>query len=172
MLEEKGAYLVTAGTYHKEHFFNTAKKLDLLEGLLLDLCLKYGLLPQAWAVFSNHYHLLFVTKKDSQCIRDYVRHLHSLTAREVNRIDSATGRKVWFQYWDTVLSDQKTYFARMNYVLQNPVMHGLVERAASYPWCSATWFETRARPALVKTVYSFPTDRQKVIDSYEPKMPR
>ncbi len=164
--------MVTAGTYHKVHVFNTAKKLDLLEDHLLDLCPKYGLLPQAWAVFSNHYHLLLVTNEESEGIRDYVRHLHSLTARETNRIDATVGRRVWYQYWDNRLTDQKTYFARMNYVLHNPVKHGLVKRATNYGWCSATWFETRARRALVKTVYSFPTDKQSVIDSYVPMMPR
>ena len=163
--------MITSGTYHKVQVFNTAQKLDLLEGHLLDLCLKYGLVPQAWAVFSNHYHLLLVTSEESKSIQEYVRHLHSLTAREVNSIDSATGRKVWFQYWDSLLPDQKTYFARMNYILQNPVRHGLVRRATNYPWCSATWFESRARPALIKTVHSFPTDKQSVIDSYQPKMP-
>ena len=33
--------------------------------------------------------------------------LHSLTAREVNRLDANPGRKVWHNYWDTELTYEK-----------------------------------------------------------------
>ena len=56
--------------------------------------------------------------------------------------------------------------ARLNYVHQNAVKHGLVPAANQYPWCSAPWSETNARPGSVKSVYSFKTDRIKVPDDF------
>jgi hypothetical protein len=50
----------------------------------------------------------------------------------------------------------------MNYA----VKHGLVPRANLYPRCSASWFETNARLGLMKTVYSFKTDRVRVPDDF------
>ena len=35
----------------------------------------------------------------------------------------------------------KSYLARLNYVHQNPVKHGLVRVANQYRWCSAAWLE-------------------------------
>ena len=78
------------------------------------------------------------------------------------------GRQVWFNYWDTQLTFEKSYLARLSYVHQNAVKHGLVRQAHEYRWCSAAWFERTATPAHVKTIYGFKTDRVKIEDDYEP----
>ncbi len=92
--------------------------------------------------------------------------LHERTAKWVNRLDSMAGRKVWHNFWETRLTHEKSYLARLNYVHQNPVKHQLTLTANAYPWCSAGWFEKTATPAQVKTIYSFPTDRLKVLDEF------
>ena len=94
--------------------------------------------------------------------------LHSVTAREANRLDEAPERKVWHNYWDTQLTYEKSYLARLNYVHQNPVKHGLVLVANQYPWCSAAWFERTATTAQIKTVYSFKIDQVRIADDYVP----
>src|SRR6266571_4994972 len=58
--------------------------------------------------------------------------------------------------------------ARLNYVHQNPVKHGLVLVANQYPWCSARWFEREASPAMVKSIYRFKTDQLQIPDEFEP----
>ena len=63
---------------------------------------------------------------------------------------------------------EKSYLARLNYVHQNAVKHGLVRIANQYPWCSAGWFENAATRAQVKTIYGFKTDRLRVNDDFEP----
>ena len=93
--------------------------------------------------------------------------LHERTARWINRLDGAKGREVWHNFWDTRLTYEKSYLARLNYVHQNAVKHGLVAVANQYPWCSAAWFERTARPAQVKTIYGFKTDSLKVNDAYD-----
>ena len=64
---------------------------------------------------------------------------------------------------------EKSYLARLNYVHQNPVKHGLVGVANQYPWCSAAWFERTASAAQVRTIYSFKTDQVSVTDDYDPE---
>jgi putative transposase len=56
--------------------------------------------------------------------------------------------------------------ARLNYVHQNPLKHGLVPIANQYRWCSTAWFERTATPAQVKTIYSFKTDEVNVRDDF------
>ena len=62
-------------------------------------------------------------------LRDLVREIHSRTAIALNRHDATPGRKVWHNFWDTRLTHERSYFARLNYVHQNPVKHGLVTAA-------------------------------------------
>lgn len=158
--------MVTAGTYQKIHLFNTEEKLSLLQEKLLNLALKYGWHLNAWAIFSNHYHFIAQSPKDPKNLPIFLAELHFATSTLINKIDQIQGRKVWFQYWDSHITYQRSYFARLNYVNSNPVKHGLVQKSSSYPWCSARWFENIANPSFRKTIESFETSKVKVIDDF------
>jgi putative transposase len=167
-IADSGTYVVTAGTYYKEHHFRHPDRLDLLEAALLAWASKAGWQLEAWAVFSNHYH--FVAHASSGCtpLSDWLGELHEETCGRVNELDGTLGRKVWHNYWETELTIEASYLARLNYVHQNAVKHGLVREANQYRWCSAAWFERTATPAQVRTIYRFKTDRVNVLDDFEP----
>jgi putative transposase len=138
---------------------------------LLAMARDFGWALEAWAVFSNHYHFVGHSPADEDGAASLSRMLallHEKTAKWVDRLDAAPGRHVWHNFRDTRLTYQKSYLARLNYVHQNPVKHGLARVANLYPWCSAAWFERSASPAQVKTIYAFPTDRVNVYDEYAP----
>jgi putative transposase len=82
-------------------------------------------------------------------------------------LDHAPGRQVWHNFWETRLTYERSYLARLHYTHQNAVKHGLVPDARQYPWCSAAWFEQTATPAQVKTIYSFKIDTVRVSDDYD-----
>jgi len=164
--------MVTGSTMYKEHFFKTPLELNLLETQLFELAIKYQWDLEAWALFSNHYHLITKTSQDPKTLRRFITHLHANTARELNKLNNQPGRKVWYQYRDTQLTYQKSYMARLNYVMQNPVKHGLVGLAENYPWCSAHWFAMNASTSYQAVIKSFKTDSVQVLDDYEPfKLP-
>jgi putative transposase len=167
-LSEHGTYIVTAGTYHKEHWFRGAERLDLLESALLRVMKRSGWRLEAWAVFSNHYHFVAHAETGATPLRNAIKQLHGETSREVNRRDGSGGRAVWHNFWDTALSFEKSYLARLNYVHHNAVKHGPVAAANQYRWCSAAWFERTATPAQVQVIYRFKIDEVKVRDEYEP----
>ena len=166
-LGEAGTFMVTAATYRKEHFFREADRLDFLQERLLGLAGEYEWQLEAWAIFSNHYHFVGHALESADTLRPFMRHLHATTAREMNRLDRVRGRKVWYNYWDTKLTFQKSYLARLNYVHQNAVRHGLVRDAEQYQWCSASWFHHAATPAQVATIHGFKIDRVNVVDDFD-----
>jgi putative transposase len=95
--------------------------------------------------------------------------VHRLDSDGIYMVTAATLRKrtsVWFNFWDTKLTYERSYLARLNYVHQNPVKHVLVSMANQYPWCSAAWFERTASPAAVKTIYGFKTDTLEMYDNF------
>jgi putative transposase len=167
-LDERCAYMVTTGTYLKAHHFGDAQRLDLLETNLLSTAARFEWRLEAWAVFSNHYHFIGYCLGDPTSLPDFLNELHANTAREINQMDGCKGRSVWHNYWDSKITFEKSYWARLNYVHQNAVKHGLVAVANQYRWCSAGWLERTVRPAHAKTVFSFKTDRVKVTDDFEP----
>ena len=168
-LSNHGTYIVTAGTLHKEHFFHGPERLNALESAILRHMKGAGWQLEAWAVFSNHYHFVAHGLADAQSLRAVLTALHSETARELNRFDRAPARQVWHNFWDTRLTFEKSYLARLSYVHYNPVKHGLVPAANQYRWCSAAWFERTATRAQVRTIYSFKTDTLRIHDDYDPR---
>ena len=166
-LEGKGTYIVTAGTLNRAHFFRDAQSLDLLERELLAKAEEYRWQLEAWAVFSNHYHFVAHALEDAETLKPYLIHLHADTARKLNRLDGTQRRQVWCNYWDTKLTYEKSYLARLNYVHQNAIKHGLVPVANQYRWCSAAWFERTATASQVKTIYRFKTDKVRIIDDFD-----
>ena len=169
-LSQNGTYFVTAGTYLKHHHFCDAQRLAVLHRGLLTVAEKFGWQLEAWAVFSNHYHFVAHSPSAEDGARSLPRMLgllHEKTAKWLNKLDDMPERKVWHNFWDTRLTYEKSYLARLNYTHQNAVKHRLVPVANQYPWCSAAWFERTAAPAQVKTVYSFNTDRLRAADDYD-----
>jgi putative transposase len=167
-LSEHGTYVVTAGTYRKEHHFGPPDRRDGLEAALLAAAKAAGWQLEAWAVFSNHYHFVGHAGAGSPPLSEWLAELHRRSAAHVNELDGADGRQVWFNYWETKLTFEKSYLARLNYVHQNAVKHGLVPVASQYRWCSAAWFERTAPPARVRTVCRFKTDKVRVLDDFDP----
>jgi putative transposase len=160
-------HIVTAATWNHEHLFLRPEDKDFLLDNLLRLAKESGWELQAWVVFSNHYHLVGQPAQGACPVRDLLTELHRATAVELNRRDNERGRQVWCNYWETALDIETSYYARLNYVHQNPVRHGLVPVANQYRWCSAAVFEREASPAQVRKVYSFGIDYVNVPDEFE-----
>lgn len=161
-----GTYMVTASTLHKKMLFQSPRELNLLQNTLFELSLKYEWRLEAWAIFPNHYHIIAHSPLDPTTLKKFISHLHTSTAKDLNQLHNQPGRKIWHQFWDTRLSFEKSYFARLNYVMQNPVRHGLVTNAENYPWCSVRWFKENSIPSRQATVESFKTDLVHVIDDF------
>ncbi|MGA2242136.1 MAG: hypothetical protein ABSH11_08865 [Verrucomicrobiota bacterium] len=169
-LATRGTYFVTAATYHKAHHFCGARRLRVLQRGLLTVAQQFGWQLEAWAVFSNHYHFVGhspAAAADATSLSAMLSLLHVKMAGWVNKLDATPARQVWFNFRDTRLTHQRSYLARLNYVHQNAVKHGLVPVACQYPWCSAAWFERTASPAMVKSIYRFKTERMAVGDEFE-----
>ncbi len=167
-LGTSGIYFVTGATYQKAHHFRGRERIAVLHRGLLKLADQYGWILEAWAVFSNHYHFVARSPADSATLQPMLRTLHVRLAGWVNKLDGTPARKVWYQYRDTLLTYEKSYLTRLNYVHQNAVRHRLVSTASQYPWCSAGWLERTADPAAIKTIYGFQTDSVNVEDDYDP----
>jgi putative transposase len=170
-LSAPGTYFVTASTYLKAHHFRGKDRLRVLHRGLLTVAQDFGWQLEAWTVFSNHYHFVAhspADAPDASNLSDMLSVLHVKTTKWINKLDRMQSRQVWFNFWETRLTFQRSYLARLNYVHQNPVKHGLVPVANQYPWCSAAWFERTASAAMVKCICRFKLDQVRLLDDYAP----
>jgi putative transposase len=160
--------MITGGTLYRQHFFANSNNLRWLQSLLFEAAKSFGWTLEAWALLSDHYHLIASTDERTRELSRWIQRFHSLSAETINRIDGCRGRRVWYQYWDTCLTFEASYWARLNYVTNNPVKHGLVDTALDYPFCSASSIELWWPSAQRKKLRSFRYDRIRVRDDFDP----
>ena len=166
-LLESGIYMVTAATYHQQPFYRSAHALDHLTSILMQNLLRDGWALRAWAVFPNHYHFLARSPNSEQGARSLAKLMsraHMQAAKALNEQDGTPGRKVWNNYWDSLITFEKSYLARLRYVHRNPEHHGFSRPSECYRWCSAAWFAESAPRSFLRTVNSFKTDQLRVRD--------
>lgn len=166
LLFGQGIYMVTAGNYGKFPHLNTPERRDYFLDALFARAAEFGWQLQAWAVLSNHYHFIAASPEDTGTLRRFLAKLHMTTAKQLNEWDEAPGRKVWYQFWDSHITFERSYLARLNYVHHNPAHHGVTDNSTAYRWCSAKWFAEHAPVSLVEVVASCKTDKLEVRDDF------
>jgi putative transposase len=122
---EPGLYIVTAGTYRKLPYLNSPLRRDFFLESLFARAVEFGRQLRAWAVMTNHYHVVAASPPNPRNLQKFLSKLHMQTAKQLNVWDQTPGRKIWFQFWDSHITFERSYLARLNYVHQNPVRHGL-----------------------------------------------
>jgi putative transposase len=161
-LAEAGVYFVTARATDQQHLLARDSMRDWFEAKLFELMTEFKWRLEAWCVLSNHYHFVAHSPENSQSAESLsalVQKQHSLTTKELNRLDKTPGRtRLWQNFRETHLTYQRSYLARLNYVHQNAAHHGLVRVGSDWKWCSAKKFKESVTPAWLKTIASFKYD--------------
>ncbi len=166
LFEPKTTYIITAGTMNKEYFFKGRERLSFLQDNLFAVTSEFNWELQSWAIFSNHYHVIAKSPENSDTLKKMIQKLHSVTSININKLDCKPGRKIWFEYWDTCLTYEKSYLARLHYVNNNPVHHKLMRTASEYEFCSASFIETHTDKTFRNKVMSFNSEKINIEDDF------
>lgn len=152
-------YFLTAGTFQKQHFFNTKEKMRIFTSKLSKIIKRYNYSLYAWVLLINHYHLLLKVSS-GQDLSNFIRKLHSDIAISLNELDRTSSRQVWYQYWDHCIRDEKDFFEHFNYIHHNTVKHGIYKEqnlVIEYPFCSyRSWFNKKGEEWLASCFEEYP----------------
>ncbi len=160
-------YMVTGAVLHNQRLLTDNKRKSLVCEILFERASHWGWALEAWAVLENHYHFIGQAPEKALTLEKLIRQFHSKSAIELNRLDKTLGRKVWHNYWDTCITHETSYYARLHYVHLNSVKHGLVENTEDYPFCSYRWFLEKSDESFLDIVMSQPIDRVDVFDDFD-----
>ena len=102
---------------------------------LFEASRKYGCVVYAYALMTNHVHLLASASKPYDLSR-MMQHVGRYFVRYINRVYKRTGT-LWEGRFKASLVDTETYFLRCcRYIECNPVRAGMVRGPGEYPWSS------------------------------------
>jgi putative transposase len=132
-------YIITSATFNHMPFLAREQAKALVRDTIKMLVLKFNITLRAWVVLNDHYHLLFKTHRGKDLSR-FFGQLHGSTSRQVNWWDATAGRQLWHNYWDTCIRTEADLWTRFNYVHNNPVKHGYVQRLEDWPFSSYRYY--------------------------------
>jgi len=166
LFRPNAVYIVTGSTYRKLHYLGTDEKKSQFCTTLFERSAMFGWELEAWAVLSNHYHFVAQAPEEATSLKALIQALHSISAIFINKTDRTPGRKIWHNYWDTCITHETSYLARLLYVHTNPIKHGIVERPEDYPFCSYCWFMEAAEQDFIDKVLAQLIDHVHVKDDF------
>ena len=125
-------YMLTASIYQNEPLIQSPdRKLQWAESFLKSAEI-YKWEIVAWVVLHNHYHAIVQSPEKAKTLSKFIGSTHKYTARRWNEEEQLSGRKVWWNYWDTCIRSEREYYNRLRYIFWNPVKHGLTENPGDY----------------------------------------
>ncbi|RPI13299.1 MAG: hypothetical protein EHM58_18765 [Ignavibacteriae bacterium] len=161
-------YFVTGATYQRKHYLiNDESKFALLSSIKKGFSdLDWQL--EDWVILNNHYHLMVNSNGDSSTLSFIIKEIHRFNALWVKKnIPQAKNEEViWYNYWDTCITYENSYFARLNYIWFNPVKHGYVEFAED--WIHGSYYKRvkEEKEYLDSIKEKYPFDKINIDDNF------
>ena len=135
--------LISAACYEHEPIIGgTPERMSECEHELLAACSEFCKRVHAWCLLPNHYHLLVSTGSIKRFSMELGK-VHGRSSHRWNMEDNRTGRHVWDRCFDRVIRNERHFWSTINYVHNNPVHHGYVDKWQDWPWSSAAAFVER-----------------------------
>lgn len=156
-----GWYFLTARTLDGLQLFHGHERMSILNQVIGHGQRLFSAKIYGYILWSNHYHIIISLEEET--LGDFVRNIHTHSARFLNKRDNTPGRRVWYQYWDRMLRIQYSlddFYRRVNYIMHNPIKHGWCksfDEALTYPWSSIPlWAKTYGRDGLWECWMKYP----------------
>jgi len=133
---ENTRYHVTAACFEHRHYIgHSPQRMQAFCGRLLGVFQQRHTLIHAWCVLPNHYHALIETTAILDLLADLGR-MHGRLSHDWNGEEQTRGRQVWCGAVERYLRNDAHFWATINYVHNNPVHHGYVQRWQDWPFSS------------------------------------
>ncbi|HMA62051.1 MAG TPA: transposase [bacterium] len=84
----------------------------------------------------------------------------------VGALHSYKNSKIFHNYWDTCISYERSYFARLHYIWYNPVKHGYVRDPKNWKFGSYSFRFKKDKSEIDEIVDNYPCDKVKVYDDF------
>ena len=126
---------VTQRGNNRAAMFQVPSDYEIFLWFLLFAMRRYGLRIHAYALMSNHFHLMVTPESDTSLPRA----MQSLGRRYVRHFNDSykrTGTLWEGRYRTAIITDERYWLTCMRYVEMNPVRAGLVTAPEAYRWSS------------------------------------
>jgi putative transposase len=134
-------YFITAHTLGENDIGSEDFKIIWIN-TIKELTKKFNYQLYAWVILDNHYHILCKVR-DSKKLPTFINRIHGSTSYYINQKRNSQGKKIWQNYWDRIVRDERDFWIKFNYIHYNPVKHGYVTGPDKWAYSSYGYFLER-----------------------------
>ena len=167
LLRINAKYFITSSTLGRYAYLKTDNaKIAILQYLTKSLE-SFGWKLEDWVVLDNHLHFMVTAPKDSKTLPKVINNFYRfsanwLTNNNIRKIKS----KYFHNYWDTCITYENSYYARLNYIWFNPVKHGYVEYPEEWKFGSYFYRYKNEMQEMKTQREKYPFNQIKIEDSF------
>ena len=161
-------YFITGATYGHKHWLKSDEVKGCLMKYIHNSFDRLGWTLEDWVILDNHYHLMCNAPNNAKTISRLINNIHKSTALWIkkNVPESRSAKAVMYNYWDTCITFESSYFTRLNYIWYNPTKHGYVRDAEEWKFGSYFTRIKNEKEELEKLKEKYPWDKAKVKDDF------
>ena len=132
-----------------------------------------------WVVLDNHYHLMANAPENAETLAQVINNVHRFSSSGIksleciNCVDAvptqsahSIDKKIFHNYWDTCITYENSYYARLHYLWYNPVKHGYVKHPIEWKYGSFYYRHQDEKEYLGKIMKLYPCDKVNVFDDF------
>ncbi|MDW7679596.1 MAG: transposase [bacterium] len=160
-------YFITGATLNKVQYFKSCESKQAAIEYMFKSFDHYGWIIEDWVFLNNHYHIMADAPENPETLSQVINNFHRFSALKLKKLhpEFADVEHVWYNYWDTCITYEKSYFARINYIWFNPVKHKYVTEAEN--WKYGSFFERAKEWKNVKgIVEQYPFEKLNIDDDF------
>jgi len=137
-----GTYFFTINLLQRQGNDLLVRHIDTLRHVVKSVQARHPFRIHAWVVLPEHMHCVIELPPGDADFATRWRLIKSDFSKAMPRGERLSAvrvrrgeRGIWQRrYWEHLIRDERDYRAHMDYVLINPVKHGLVNRVADWPY--------------------------------------
>ena len=160
-------YFITAAMYKKRHLMKDDNvKYCVIEWMFESFNRRQWKIEE-WVLLDNHYHLMANAPEDAGTLGRVINNFHRFSGLRIkkNVNPSPSLDRTWYNYRDTCIPYEKSYFARLSYIWNNPVKHGYVEKPEDWKFGSY-YFKADGNDEVRSIMKNYTCDRVRIEDDY------
>ncbi len=137
-----GTYFFTVNLLQRQGNDLLTRQIEVLRAVIKSVQQRYPFRIHGWVVLPEHLHCVIELPPDDADFATRWRLIKMDFSKALPRTERLSAvrirrgeRGIWQRrYWEHLIRDERDYRTHMDYVHINPVKHGLVERAAEWPY--------------------------------------
>ena len=134
LFQSNAKYFITGASYKHVHYMKSDEAKDIFLNYLFKSFEHYNWKIEDWVVLDNHYHLMANAPENAETLAQVINNVHRFSSSGIksleciNCVDAvptqsahSIDKKIFHNYWDTCITYENSYYARLHYLWYNPV---------------------------------------------------